>query len=224
MGEKMYVRTPKIISRTLAEETGIHIGDGSMNFYEGHGLYSLRGNKVTDREFYKGHVKRLFGTLYGADVKLREWKDVYGFQITSDKLVKFKNKIMCLPLGKKVNIIIPEILLRVNKLATACVRGILDTDGCIYIENKKGKDYPRIEISTTSGSLANQIRDILVRNGISCSLWKEKYKNKNWNPKFMISVKGYKNFRLWYEIIGTSHSENAKKFCSLLHLPSSRTC
>jgi hypothetical protein len=72
MGEKMYVRTPKSISRTLAEETGIHIVDGSMNFYEGRGLYSLRGNKLTDRKFYKGHIRRLFNTLYGANVKLRE--------------------------------------------------------------------------------------------------------------------------------------------------------
>jgi DNA-binding transcriptional regulator WhiA len=221
----MNVKLPKMVNEMLAEETGIHIGDGSMNYYQGHGLYSLRGNKITDRKFYEIHIKKIFETLYGANIRLREWKDVYGFQIASDKLIKFKNEIIGLPLGKKVNISIPQSLVKNNKLAIACVRGVFDTDGCIYIENKKGKPYPRIEIATTSEILAKQMKEIVNRNGIKCSLWKETYNNKKWKPKFMISIKGYNNFKLWYEVFGSSHPKNKEKFQALLkNLPPRRTC
>jgi intein/homing endonuclease len=224
MGERMYVKIPQIVNEDLAEETGIHIGDGSMNYYKGHGLYSLRGNKLKDKEFYEIHIKKIFEILYSAKIILREWKDVYGFQLASDKLVEFKNKIMNLPLGKKMNISIPKILTKNNKLAIACIRGIFDTDGCIYIENKRGKPYPRIEITTTSKILAKQIKEVIVRNGISCSMWKETYKKKNWRPKFTISIKGYNNFKLWYNKFGTSHPKNIKLFQELLNPPSSRAC
>lgn len=220
----MNVKIPKMVNETLAEETGIHIGDSSMNYYKGHGLYSLRGNKITDRKFYENHIKKLFEILYDANIRLREWKDVYGFQIASDKLVNFKKEIIGLPLGKKMNISIPQLLIKNNKLAIACIRGIFDTDGCIYIENKKGKPYPRIEIATTSKMLAKQIKMVITRNEIKCSMWKQNYKNKNWKPKFMISVKGYNNFKLWYDIFGTSHPKNIEKFQALLNLPPRRTC
>ena len=216
----MNVEVPQTINEILAEETGIHIGDGSMNYYEGHGLYSLRGNKITDRKFYENHIKKIFEILYNADIRLREWKDVFGFQISSDGLVKFKNEILGLPLGKKIDVSIPQQIMENNKLAVACVRGIFDTDGYVYIENKNGKPYPRVEIATTSGILAAQIKEIINRNGISCSVWKRIYENKNWKPKFTVSVRGFNNFKLWYDIFGTSHPKNKEKFQLLKNLPS----
>jgi hypothetical protein len=222
MGEKMKVKIPKTITETLAEETGTHIGDGSMNYYKGHGLYSLRGNKITERRFYENHIKKMFEMLYSVKIRLREWKDVYGFQLTSDELVKFKNEVIGLPLGKKMNISIPQFLFKNNKLAIVCVRGIFDTDGYIYIENKKGKPYPRIEIVTTSGVLAKQIKEVITRNGMSCSLWKYVYKKQDWRPRYTTSVKGYNNFKLWCDIFGTSNPKNIEKFQEALkNLPSS---
>ena len=40
------------ITPELAEEVGWHIGDGSMNFYKGKGLYQLRGHIEDDKEHY----------------------------------------------------------------------------------------------------------------------------------------------------------------------------
>ena len=46
------MKVPTEITEELAEETGWHIGDGSMNFYCNQGklkgLYSLRGHIVDD--------------------------------------------------------------------------------------------------------------------------------------------------------------------------------
>jgi hypothetical protein len=46
------VKLPKAMSEKLAEEIGLHIGDGSMGIYRNRGIYSLRGNKICDRAFY----------------------------------------------------------------------------------------------------------------------------------------------------------------------------
>lgn len=51
---------PKQINKELAEETGLHIGDGSMNFYKQkeklRGTYLLRGHLVDDKEHYNNRI------------------------------------------------------------------------------------------------------------------------------------------------------------------------
>ena len=94
-------------SEELAEETGLHIGDGSMNFYENkydiRGIYSLRGHIKDDKEHYDKTIKKLYKNLYGINVSLRDMPSdgVYGFQKWSNNLVNFKHKILKLCLGKK---------------------------------------------------------------------------------------------------------------------------
>jgi len=83
--ENMHV--PIKMTDLLAEETGWHLGDGSMNWYNGKGLYQLRGHLVDDRSHYEKVIKPAFKELYGIDVNLREMKStgVFGFQIWSDE-------------------------------------------------------------------------------------------------------------------------------------------
>ena len=133
---------PHKIMVELAEETGWHIGDGSMNFYNNKGyqkgIYQLRGHIKEDRNHYINVIKPIFRLLYGIEISLREMPStrVYGFQIWSNKLVSFKSRLG-LPLGKKFNISIPKIFLNDNKLKIAIVRGIFDTDGGSTINTEK---------------------------------------------------------------------------------------
>lgn len=95
-------------------------------------------------------IIELYLKLYNLKISLREMKNdgVYGFQIWSNALVNFKNKILGLPLGKKLNIKIPDIFM--NKFSVDVVRGVFDTDGCLYLEKKNNKLYPRIQITNIS--------------------------------------------------------------------------
>ena len=43
---------PQRMTEPLAEEIGLHVGDGSMNFYSGRGLFQLRGHLIDDRAHY----------------------------------------------------------------------------------------------------------------------------------------------------------------------------
>ncbi len=68
----MDIKLPKIMDKSLAEETGIHIGDGSMGKYKYSFLYSLAGHPIDDKEYYEGFVTPLMKKVYDAEIKLRK--------------------------------------------------------------------------------------------------------------------------------------------------------
>ena len=97
---------PEKPTEELAEETGLHIGDRTMNFYyNGNGYkgsYAFRGHIVDDKEHYDKIIKRLYSEIYSLNLNLRKMPNdgVYGFQKWSNDLVNFKHKVLGLNLGK----------------------------------------------------------------------------------------------------------------------------
>jgi len=107
---KKKIIVPNKMNSLLAEEIGLHLGDGSMNYYNGKGFYQLRGHINDDKPHYLSRIKEIYKILFNIDVSLREMPSsgVFGFQIWSDDLVKFKSEVLGLPLGKKINFGIPK--------------------------------------------------------------------------------------------------------------------
>ena len=64
------IQIPEEPTEDLAYLIGLHIGDGSMNFYQNSGLYSVRGHKVDDRKHYEKVIKPLFKRVYNVDFNL----------------------------------------------------------------------------------------------------------------------------------------------------------
>lgn len=89
----MKIRIPKKLTLQLAEETGIHIGDGSMGIYSSKGIYSLAGHPIDDRDYFDRHIVPLYKRLYNAEVHIREWSRARGFQICSNELIEYKSKL-----------------------------------------------------------------------------------------------------------------------------------
>jgi len=211
---------PSPITPELAEETGWHIGDGSMNYYNNkgcknkRGFYQLRGHIEDDREHYIIRIKPIFKLLYGIDISLREMPStrVFGFQIWNDELIKFKEKLG-LPLGKKFGVVIPEIFLNNDELKTAVIRGIFDTDGCVYLEKKNNKLYPRMQIVTISEKLAVQLLDILNSLGLRTTMYKEK-SNRGGNrmQAYLICIRGIEMFHKFIETIKPANPKHIKKY------------
>jgi len=203
---------PKDNSVELAEETGIHIGDRSMNIYANGGIVSIAGHPSDDKEYYEQFIVPLYEKLYGITPKLRQWSGAYGFQVCSEELVRFKNE-RGLPLGPKKHISIPNWIMNgTEKLKAACLRGIFDTDGTLYIEKKNGKDYPRIQIRTTSEELANDVYALMKQLGLRPSKWAEKQRDPKWSIAYGIAIRGYEQIRKWMELIGTSNPKNHQKY------------
>ena len=207
--KKRGIKIPEKPTVDLAYLIGIHIGDGSINFYKNRWVYSVRGHKIDDRKHYKEVIKPLFKKVYNIDFNLREWKDVFGFQFSSKAILSFENSLG-LPLGPKEGIVIPEIFIN-KKLMPFVIRGIFDTDGCVYLEKKKKGLYPRLELGSASKDLILQIRSYLNENKISSCYYIAKRKKKNWKPLHKIIVRGFKNVNRWMNLIGTDHPKHIYK-------------
>lgn len=212
------ISIPNCISEELAEEVGWHIGDGSMNFYNNQGklkgIYQLRGHIEDDKEHYLIRIKPIFKQLYNLDISLREMPStrVFGFQIWNNQLVNFKKRLG-LPLGKKFSVEIPSIFLSSDKLKIAVIRGIFDTDGCVYLEKKNKKLYPRIEITTISSELAEQMQRILIELSLrtTCYSW---LSNKDFNRQraYKINIRGDDMFDKFMNTIKPANPKHIKKY------------
>ncbi|MEK6885829.1 MAG: LAGLIDADG family homing endonuclease [Nanoarchaeota archaeon] len=205
---------PLEITPELAEETGWHIGDGSMNFYEGRGLYQLRGHIEDDRAHYIIRIAPIFKKLYGIDISLREMPStrVFGFQIWNNELIKFKERLG-LKVGPKLDLTIPEIFLINDELKTAVLRGIFDTDGCIYLERKNHKLYPRMEIMTISIKLAQQITELFNNLNLRTTMYKDasSYRGNRRNA-YKITIRGNEMLHRFMKVIKPANPKHIAKY------------
>lgn len=214
----MVIMFPDKTDVKLAEETGWHIGDGSMNFYKQNGkdrgIYQLRGHIDDDRLHYVSRIKPLFKELYNIDISLREMPStrVFGFQLWNDELVRFKQKLgLCL--GPKVNIEIPSIFLIDDDLKAAVIRGIFDTDGCVYLERKNGKFYPRLEIRTISLILANQLKQAYLDLKLRATSYQDRMKLiGNKKISYCVTIRGVEMFHKFMQIISPMNSKHIAKY------------
>ena len=208
---------PKQITPLLAEEIGLHIGDGSMNYYKERGLYQLRGHINDDKDHYVTRIKWLYKRLFNIDVNLRKMPScgVFGFQIWSNQLVDYKYNLLGLPLGKKNEIFVPTQIILDKGLIRCFLRGYFDTDGCLYIENKNGKHYPRVEMATISGEFAKQLGEMLTNLGFRFSSYVEKRAKYGWKDIFRVRINGIKMSKKWFSEIKPANLKHIDKFKKL---------
>ncbi|OGI12166.1 hypothetical protein A3K64_02425 [Candidatus Micrarchaeota archaeon RBG_16_36_9] len=195
------IRFPKILDEALAEEIGLHIGDGTLLLPRNY--FALRGYARDEYEYYKNYISKLYKNIYNFNPKIFTRGSICGFEKCSRAIFSFKNKIIGLPHGKKsYDVDIPEIVKksRNEKLIAACIRGILDSDGCIWF-SKNGK-YPRIEISSKSKRLIRSIGFYLDKMGFQPNLQYDDTK---------IVLNGEVMLNLWMEKIGTNHPKHKLK-------------
>lgn len=212
------MKFPSKISTKLAEEIGWHIGDGSMNKYMNRGklkgFYQLRGHIEDDREHYIKRIFPIFKELFDINTRIRDMPPtrVIGFQIWSDELVKFKQNFG-LPLGKKIDIEIPTIILSKRKLKKAVIRGIFDTDGGIYLEKKNNKIYPRLYITTISYKLSEQLLKIFDELKIRATRYSQLY-NKKFNRRrsYIITIRGVEMFHKFMKAINPKNPKHITKY------------
>lgn len=151
-------------SRNLAELFGIMIGDGGIN---NPWQANVSLNSVADAE-YVVYVGELFRKLFGvtAVVRKRKERNTAVVSLSSTTVVDFLVS-NGLPRGDKLKsgLRIPDWILARDSWRNACVRGLMDTDGCLYIHRHtvSGKQYRNIGLcfSSRSPQLLRQVAAIL---------------------------------------------------------------
>ncbi|MFH2028210.1 MAG: LAGLIDADG family homing endonuclease [Nanoarchaeota archaeon] len=202
---KKGVKIPNMLTPKLAEEIGMHIGDGYLSDKKRE--FRLKGNKKDEKEYYDSFVKQLYKDLFRIDLKIKEYESTYGFEIYSTAISEFKSKVIGIPRGRKDNIVIPDII-KVNNLEilTSFLRGLFDTDGNIHFQSRYGYKnyYPLISISQKSVKLIKEICTLLEMLGLSPSF----YIGKNYAS---VSLYGYESLKRYIELIGFHNPKHLKK-------------
>lgn len=141
------------LSSKLAEFIGILLGDGGITQRQ----VSITLHKKDDQE-YIHYVKNLCNDLFHLTPAIIDHKNeiVSNLVISRTKLVSFLLE-MGLSVGSKVKnqTRVPDWIARSNLYIKHCIRGLLDTDGCVYIDmhRYKNKVYYNCAINFTNRSL-----------------------------------------------------------------------
>ena len=195
------------ITKGKAEIVGIYIGDGYI--YKNGNKYQIGfvGNPITDVSLFE-RVKELIKKEWNKEVNFKVRDNGLRMVFRSKKVSDFLIKDLKLTFGKGKceRVVIPEIISKDWNLAKFAIRGIMDTDGSVFISKKPGVErYPTMEITTTSLVLANQLRDILLSQGFRVGNIRKSTSRLSRLPAYRVALYGKNNIRMWIKKIGFSN-------------------
>lgn len=213
------VRVPQLDDELLAYETGVHIGDGSLQIIEG-GTHSSRyfGHSEDDWIFYSEIMPRIVKKLYNKEVKPTKRKDAKTctLSICSMAVTTFKQNIVGLPAGNKNKMLeIPKTIKKDEKNLSSLVRGIADTDFSLFFHKKNGRYMdPEISCTMSNKALIQDIQKILENLGftISSNYDVERVRQGKEHLEHIIKVCGGNQLRNWMKIIGFDNPKHKTKF------------
>ena len=196
----------------LYEFIGVIIGDGYMRYRPDQRVYQIEIAGNVDEDYvYFLKIAAFIQKLTGKKPTIREKIETNGrslrLEISNKEFIK-KLIEMGLPTGKKTFTISIPLNLTGWEYSKHILRGIFETDGCIYFsKSKKGKypTYPRIEIKTSSNRLLSQIISLLKERGFRT------YCKKS-NKTHSITISGEEMLQKWIKEIGFSNERNISKY------------
>lgn len=198
------VATPRY-SINLAEIIGILMGDGHVGIYQ----TSVTTNSQTDTEhllFIESLFKKIFKEA-SSRIHPRKGQRAIVLTISSKEVGRILVK-MGMVYGNKLNgdLHMPAWIRKVVSFQHAWVRGLFDTDGCVFIDHHhyKKATYRNIGISFSSRSL-KLLRDfnyVLQCNGLRTTQ----------TSKFAIFLRRKEDVQRYFQIFGTSNPKHRKKF------------
>ncbi len=197
-------------SPSALELYGVLMGDGCLCKYYAksdkryrYALY-ITGNLYKDKHYLLFYVKPLIEETFGVRCMVRRIprdSSLHLIILNKSLFNWFTNNNF--PVGRKgTTLKIPNAIMsledsRLNPL----MRGIFDTDGCISARKDEGYKYPYLIITSISESLKEQIKKVLVRQGINACIHRKD-----------VVVRGNKNFEKWFKLIGSKNPRNLNKY------------
>lgn len=187
----------------LAEFVGIMIGDGGISNYS----VTVSLNSVTDAK-YSLFVCGLIKKLFKISTKVYGRKDAMVLNIVahSKDLVNFCQSIG-LKLGNKLaqNLDIPVWILKNNEFSIACLRGLFDTDGSVFVHryqvNGKEYFYPKTSFSSRSPELILSVHGLLKKMGFNARIGRKRED---------VRLESQKDVVGFMKLIGTSNPKHKK--------------
>ncbi len=216
------IRLPVNLTADLAYLIGVHIGDGSMNYYRYKNDYriSYTGHLIDEYDWYINLLVPIIINLFNKNPKVRKVirprKNSVELYMRSKGILQFLHNGIGLPLGPKINLKIPKLILNSDRKIKKCfLMGLADTEFCVTFK-KRNKDthyYPVIEYSTSDYLLMESVIELLREFGISGYVLK-KYQTKRNNSILstnQLHLNGENNLMKWMNIIGFKSEKHLTK-------------
>lgn len=209
----------------ICEIVGAFIGDGSFNIYQNK-LYqvSFAGDSRYDIHYYTNIVIPIIKSIV-PDINphfYKQSKKEHSQRIVfySKKLFIFFRDYLGFVPGKKSHTVkIPERIMNSGDLLiNATVRGIFDTDGCVFIDRRRKYKlpYPRICLQIVSKPLYDQLLPYLYSRFSLYTRFNEK------RHIYIIEIYGINQVKRWMSLIGFSNKRHLNKLASIAQLVQER--
>ena len=209
--QSKYFLAKKIIipkkNARLAEFVGIMIGDGGITKKQV--IVSL--NRKTEKE-YSIFVKNLSKRLFGVNPSIyHKHESTIDIVVSRKELVAFCESIG-LKIGNKLkqNLDIPRWIAQRKTFKISCIRGLIDTDGCIFNEchkiNNRRYCYPRLAFTSASKQLRVSVFEILKGLGFTPRM----RHNKD------VQLENQEEIIKYFDSIGTDNPNHLKRLRSFL--------
>ncbi len=191
------------VGTELAEFIGIMLGDGGMSAYQ----VSVTLHSIDDLEYGK-FVATLMQKLFGVapSVYMRKNMLAYNIVLARKKAVEYLCSLG-LVTGNKVlqQIRIPAWILENEAFSLACLRGLMDTDGSVYLHQYKvsGKQYKykKLCFSSASAPLRNDVQLILHRFGSAATC-----------SGTNVRIDAVKDVQRYMRVIGSHNPKHLKRY------------
>jgi len=193
------------LSKELAEFVGILLGDGGISDRQ----ITITLHRITDNEyskFVRKMIERLFNIKIGEYCRKESLAD--NIVISRIGIVNFLEAIG-LRRGNKVKhqVDVPQWIKGSNNFKVACLRGLIDTDGCVIIHKYKSKDkmycYKKLSFTSRSFPLLNSVKNFLTELEIKCRITKDNYE---------VRVDTKKDIERYFEMIGSNNQKHLMRY------------
>lgn len=164
-------------SRYLAEFVGIMLGDGNLSEYQ----CTVYLNSETDKE-YAMYVKKLIIRLFGSEPAIYKSRKAKMLRVVLSgvnliKILKSKGLLV----GNKIKLgsQVPEWVYSKPEYIKACIRGLIDTDGCFAIHRYKVRSKKYVYIKICFSNKARPLLDYVY----------EELRKLGYSPKRFLNLK-----------------------------------
>lgn len=189
----------------LAEFIGIMMGDGGISKYQ----ISVTLHHIDDLEyasFVADLIKKLF--KISPSIYHSPQHSVNDIVVSRKELVEHLHELG-LPIGNKVKqqFDIPEWIKNNRTFSTACLRGLVDTDGSVFTHRYRVKGtqyaYKKLSFSSASTPLLQSVHAILRKLGIHSKLRERD-----------IRVESVTDMKQYFSIIGSHNPKHLRRYGS----------
>jgi len=193
-------------SKVLAEFIGIMLGDGGIS-EKGKQIH-ITLNSRDDAEYIKyvcDIIEKLFKRKPGICDRKKE--SVFVISVSSMNLIDYLIKLGLKKGNKiKLQVDIPDWIKNNKSYSIACVRGLVDTDDCIfnhkYKVNNKFYNYKKLAFACYSQPMRRSVYNILSSLGIKSRLFS--YRD--------VRIDSQEDIKKYFKLIGSHNPKHLKRY------------